>query len=197
MARRTNKGEMVAVAPIRDPKNVEKIRKMLQARGEVRNSLIFCLGCNNGLRAIDLLHLKVGDIRYLKIGESKLIKERKTGKINSIMLNKISKKLLNEYFAVNPDLKDDDFLFRSKKGGKLDTKSLNKLIKKWTSEIGLKGERYGCHTMRKSFGYIQRTQFGVGFEILAKRFAHSSPRITMRYLGIQDEEVNEILMNEI
>jgi hypothetical protein len=35
------------------------------------------------------------------------------------------------------------------------------------------------------------------FEVLAKRFNHSNPRITMRYLGITDAEVNGILLNEI
>jgi len=37
----------------------------------------------------------------------------------------------------------------------------------------------------------------VGFEILCKRFNHSSPAITMRYLGIEDKEVQNILMNEV
>ena len=38
---------------------------------------------------------------------------------------------------------------------------------------------------------------GVGFEISCKRFGHSSPSITMRYLGIDDKEVSGILLNEI
>jgi hypothetical protein len=32
-----------------------------------------------------------------------------------------------------------------------------------------------------------------GFEILSKRFNHSSPAITMRYLGITGDEANENL----
>ena len=50
---------------------------------------------------------------------------------------------------------------------------------------------------RKTFGYVQGVAFGVGFDVLCKRFNHSSPAITMRYLGIQDKEVNGILMNDI
>jgi hypothetical protein len=46
-------------------------------------------------------------------------------------------------------------------------------------------------------GYIQRVHYGVGFEIICKRYNHSSPAITMRYLGIEDKEVHNILMNEI
>lgn len=56
---------------------------------------------------------------------------------------------------------------------------------------------YGAHTLRKTFGYIQRTVYGVGFELLCERYNHSSPAITMRYLGIESKEVKGILMNEI
>jgi integrase len=62
--------------------------------------------------------------------------------------------------------------------------------------INLKGN-YGAHSLRKTWGYIQRTIHGVGFEIIAKRFNHSNPAVTMRYLGIQDKEVHNILMTDI
>lgn len=37
----------------------------------------------------------------------------------------------------------------------------------------------------------------LGFEIICKRYNHSSPAITMRHLGIEDKEVHGVLMNEI
>ena len=69
-------------------------------------------------------------------------------------------------------------------------------MKKWTREAKINGN-FGAHTLRKTFGYVQRTEYDVGFEVLAKRFNHSSPAITMRYLGIQNKEVKSILNNEI
>jgi integrase len=74
--------------------------------------------------------------------------------------------------------------------------AVNNLIKSWTRAINLKGN-YGAHTLRKTWGYMQRTKYGVGFEIICKRFNHSSPAVTMRYLGIEDKEVHSTLMNEI
>ncbi len=76
------------------------------------------------------------------------------------------------------------------------SQAVSKLIKRWTKQINLKGN-YGAHTLRKTWGYIQRTVHGVGFEIICKRYNPSSPAITMRYLGIQDKEVHGVLMNEI
>jgi hypothetical protein len=70
-------------------------------------------------------------------------------------------------------------------------------VKKWARDTGLKNGNYGSHSLGKTFGYIQRTVFKVGFEVLARRFNHGSSSTTMRYLGIEDKEVNGILMNEI
>jgi integrase len=92
---------------------------------------------------------------------------------------------------------DDDALFASRKGKRSITiQCVNNMVKKWVGEINLKGN-YGAHSLRKTWGYVQRTAYGVGFEILCKRFNHSSPAITMRYLGIEDKEVQSILMNEV
>ncbi len=73
---------------------------------------------------------------------------------------------------------------------------VNRLVKSWCRQINLRGN-YGTHTLRKTFGYIQRVQYAVGFKIFRLWFNHSNPAVTMRYLGIEDKEVNNILMNEI
>lgn len=80
--------------------------------------------------------------------------------------------------------------------GAITIQAVNNKVKKWTSDINLKGN-YGAHTLRKTWGYFQRTVYGVGFELIRKRFNHSSPSITMRYLGIEDKEVQDLLMNEV
>jgi hypothetical protein len=49
-------------------------------------------------------------------------------------------------------------------------------------------------TAAEALGYILRPNFRVGWEILARRFNHSTPAVTRRYLGIQDDEVNSILV---
>jgi len=66
-------------------------------------------------------------------------------------------------------------------------------VKKWCKAVNLKGN-YGSHTLRKTFGYILRRKYGIGWEIISRRFNHSSPAVTRRYLGIQDDEVNNILV---
>jgi integrase len=192
-ANHPRKGSSTMVEPIRDIKAIRKIKRKLK-KGNPRDLLLFTMGINNGLRVGDLLALKVGDVIDLEPGETLKIKERKTKKQNVLMINAEVHKALHKYIdETNPE--DDDHLFASRKGnGPISVSYCNQLLKKWAA--GLKGN-YGSHTLRKTFGYIQRTQFGVGFDILCKRFGHSSPATTMRYLGIEDKEVNNILLNEI
>lgn len=136
-------------------------------------------------------------MKYLKPNDTLKIREQKTGKENILMVNKTTYKILKDYLEEqNPS--DDDYLFQSRKGQNqpLSVGTVGNLIKKWCREINLKGS-YSSHSMRKSWGYIQRKKFGVGIEILMKRFNHSSQYVTQKYLGIDDKEINGILMNEI
>jgi integrase len=187
-------GDSTRVEPIRDPKDIEAIKKLLHDKP--RDLLLFTIGINNGLRVGDLLELRVWQFRKLKPGDYFSIKENKTQKQNTLMVNKAIYRALQAYLEAS-EAGDNDFLFASKKGkGAITIQRVNQLIKAWTQAINLRGN-YGAHTLRKTFGYMQRTRFGVGFEVLAKRFNHSSPSTTMHYLGIQSDEVNGILLNEI
>jgi integrase len=188
------KGENITVEPIRRIEDIKSISKLLF--DSPRNHLLFILGINNGLRAGDLLKLKVKAVRNLKIGDTLKIKESKTGKDNILVVNKAVHKSLKTYLGkVQPQ--NSDYLFASRKGNKAITiQAVNNMIKKWTRAINLEGN-YGAHTLRKTWGYMQRTRYGVGFEIICKRYNHSSPAVTMRYLGIEDKEVHNTLMNEI
>jgi integrase len=187
------KGSRITVDPIRADTDIKKIKRLL--KDNTRDLLLFTMGINNGLRISDLLKLKVDDVRDIKPGQTLKVKETKTGKMNILMINKSVHKVLKQYLEeVKPS--DEDYLFQSRNGNNkpLTRETVNKMIKEWT--ISFKGN-YGTHTLRKTFGYIQRTKYGVSFEVLCKRFGHSSPAITMRYLGIDDKEVAGILLHEI
>ena len=173
------KGSVIRVDPIRQDRDIKAIRKMLS--NNLRNHLLFIMGINNGLRTGDLLKLKVGDVRDMKPGDSINIKEEKTGKQNILVINKTVYKVLNEYLS-SANVEDEGYLFKSKKGNQpLTIQAVNANIKKWASAIRLKGN-YGAHSLRKTWGYVQRIRYGVGFELICKRFNHTSPAVTMREL---------------
>jgi len=193
---RPEKGSRIEVGPIRNEKDIKSILQLLS--GKPRDFLLFTMGINNGIRAGDLLQLKVGDVRYLTPGQVHQIIESKTKKKNIVVINKAVRKALDVYLSDGEHKEDRDFLFQSRKGDNapITVQALHALIKKWTSAINLKGN-FGTHSLRKSWGYQQRVKYGVGFDVIAKRYNHSDPKTTMVYLGIEDKEVHNILMNEI
>jgi integrase len=188
------KGANVTVDPIRSLKDIQAITNTLKENP--RNRLLFVMGINNGLRVTDLLKIRVREVRTAGAGDIIRITETKTGKQNVLVINALVHKALQDYFQKTV-LLNDDFVFKSTRGsGAIKRGFVNKLIKRWTASANLKG-RYGCASLRKTWGYIQRTVYGVGYEVIAKRFKHSSPAITMRYLGVQDQEVYDTLMHDI
>jgi len=183
------------VDPIIDIKMIKNIKKFLS--DNLRDKLLFIMGINSGLRVQDILALKIGDVRSFPVGERISLREKKTGKGNVFILNKEIKTALDSYLKNNPGA-DDDFLFKSRKGSNypLTTYAVTKYVKRWTEAVNLSGN-YGAHSLRKTWTYHQRKTFGVSWEVLAKRLNHSSPSITRRYLGVQEEEVEEILLHTI
>lgn len=186
------KGTSIVVDPIRNLEDIEAIKQMLESKP--RDYLLFVMGINNGLRIGDLLQLKAGPFRNVRVGDKVPIREQKTGKPQEVIINKPIKKALSKYFShLQPE--DEDCLFKSRKGENkpISVSNANMLVKQWCRAINLEGN-YGTHTLRKTFGYILCRKYGVGWEILARRYNHSSPSVTRSYLGIQDDEVNNILV---
>jgi len=192
MNNKPGKGVKKTVEPIRKIKDIKNIKKLLADKP--RDLLLFTLGVNNGLRAGDLLNLKVDQVKDLQVGDSIIIIEGKTKKKNVLVINKSSYDAL-QYFFKHSDKEDEDYLFSGRKGNNpITIPSLNRLIKSWTGAINLKG-KYGTHSLRKTWGYIQRTVFCVPIEKITQRYLHSSPAVTMGYLGLQTQEVEDILVN--
>jgi len=123
------------------------------------------------------------------------IKERKTGKTRRITLNKTCVEAIQNLLA-SQDYADGDPLFKGRNDKALTVPSVNRLVKQWTGAINLRGN-YGCHSLRKTFGYHQRVTFKVDIPELMVCFNHSTQRQTLDYLCIQPEEIRSVYANEI
>lgn len=183
------------VEPIRDIKQIKIVRSSLS--GNIRDLFLFEISIQTGLRMSDILKLTIGDLKDKRVGDIVRIIEQKTKKPNLFVINKSIYKTLKRYLDTHPLAKDNDFLFYSRKGSRpLQVSTVNVKIKGWLSSVGLSGN-YGCHSLRKTFGFIQRTIYGVSVEVLSRRYQHSSIRTTMIYLGINEDEVRNVLLNDI
>ncbi|MBW9219815.1 site-specific integrase [Anoxybacillus sp. ST70] len=186
-ATKSKKDEIKDVQPIRSLEKIEDMKWSLKRHCSERDYILFLLGINTGLRVSDLLKLKISDVK----GKKKItVKEGKTKKPRTIHLTNIYDEL-NAYIKT---LEGTEWLFPSRKGDKPITRiqayrQLNK-----AAEMVDITEGIGTHTMRKTFGYWYYKQTK-DIATLQTILNHSHPEITLRYIGITDEEIENSLSN--
>lgn len=171
------------VYPIREHQQIEEIKEYLRNKNE-RDYILFILGIHSGLRISDLLALKVEDVLC---GERLIIKEIKTGKTKSFPLAALIRREVLDY-AVRCK---SPYLFPSRKGKKAITRQQAYLILNAAADEAGINEPIGTHTLRKTFAYWAYKQ-GTSLELIQKILNHSSSAITLRYLGITQEEIDEV-----
>src|SRR5574344_439979 len=179
---------MNIVEPIRKKKDIRKIEKFL-AKKNKRDLLMFDMGTNSGLRISDILAL---DIKDVKNQSHICIYEQKTGKRKKFPINSKLKQLIGNYIK---NKTEDEPLFKTRFDGRLDRVQAYRIINSACKNADL-DFKVGTHTLRKTFGYHHYKQYK-DVAMLQKIFNHSSPEITHRYIGIEQDEIDESYNNFI
>ena len=185
---------MKTVEPIRNANKIKEVKNILKQRG-YRDYLLFSIGINTGLRISDILKLKVEDV---KDKSHIILKEGKTKKTKRFFINEKLREDIDTYIF---NKEDRGFLFESRKtDDKGDPKAISRnqaynILKAVADEVGL--DNIGTHSMRKTFGYHHYKKHK-DVALLQGIFNHSSPSVTLRYIGInqenQDNSVKEFYL---
>jgi len=186
---------MNRVEPIRDPRKVAAIKKMLRGQDNPRDFLLFVFGINTALRISDLLALTVGDVldKTGDIAQFVELREKKTNRATRVHLNESVREALKVYFEKSPTTDPQMPLFRSTRSPQpIDRTRAWRMINDWCNAVGLTQAHYGAHTLRKTWGYMARKVYGVPIELIQAKLGHATPSVTKRYLGITDEEVTDV-----
>ena len=201
---------MNTVQPIKDIAKIRKMEKILKEQN-VRDYILFELGIYSALRISDILKLKVKDLRNKNYFE---LVEQKTGKTKKLAINPDLKKELAKYF-VGKD--DDEYIIGSrernlfttikdKESGKkvkvLNTSPNSPIsrVQAWNilndaaKKAGIT-EQIGTHSLRKTFGYRMYMMTNKDIVMVQKFLNHSSPQVTLRYIGIEQEDMDELVCN--
>lgn len=180
----------MTVEPIRDKAKIKQLYHYLNGVNS-RYGLIFKVGINTGLRIGDILSLKVNDIfnDARQFREHLTIYEQKTKKAKKIKLNETLRKCLSKYVN-EQDLFGNDYLFFSQKGGHIGRIQVYKVMKESASALGI--DNFGTHSLRKTWGYwtYKISKYNIG--LIMDTFNHSSVAITLRYIGINQDQKDEL-----
>jgi integrase len=212
---------MKTVQPIRDINQIHKVEDILK-QSNYRDYILFKLGIYSGYRISDIVKLKVSDLRdknYFEVKENKTGKNRKIiihpsfkEELDVYLLNKkdneyifASKKYSNTVKSKTKEL--------NAKTNNLNTKYIDidndapnspigrcqawRILNNATKQAGIEYE-IGTHTMRKTFGYwlYNNSADKNGYKdivMVQKILGHSSPEVTLRYIGIMQEDEDELI----
>lgn len=180
--------EKVRVEPIKDNIKIRMIISDLKQSGQERNLIMFLIGIYTGMRISDILKLKVKDVKG-KI--SIRVKEDKTKKFKSVAIHK---ELFNALKSYCEDKPADEYLIKSREG-------INQPISRIQAYRIIKGiqskhkieSNLGCHSLRKTYGY--RLYSSNDISIVQKSLNHTSQANTLKYIGVEEEEIRKATLN--
>ena len=180
---------MKKVEPIRDKQDIRNMLDYLEGQS-MRNAMLFRLGINTILRVRDLLKLKVSDFYTIsgKLRTHVTLKEGKTGKVKKIKLNKVARKIVPIHVQ-HYHLSGHDFLFFSTQNPDkpIDRHQAWRVLNEAGNHCGL--DNISPHSMRKTLAYHVYKQTK-DIALTMKLLNHRSPDVTLRYIGVEQEEID-------
>lgn len=197
--RRSTKGQKKTSDYIEYDKAMLKGNELLWA-GDKQMIIGFYIifSINTGLRVSDVLERKHSELADLKPGDYLTIQEQKTKKVRKIQINE---KITESYKYLSAKLQDrgtykpGDYIFKSQKNSTFATVSLNRILKEVFAGYC---RNISTHSLRKSFGrrvYEMNHRSEHSLILLSDLFQHSNTAITRRYLGLRQEEIDNVYLS--
>lgn len=170
--------------PIKDSKKIKDILEVYDV--DSKGHLLLLFGLYTGLRISDILRTQVKQIE----NDNWTGYEKKTGKRKQIKLN--HKLLANlKWWIVINGLEGEDYIFFSDKNKSkpFSRTRADYYIRNAGEMIGL--DRLSAHSLRKTFGY-HAYKNGTPIPLLMRIFNHSSQSVTLRYIGIEQQDIDKV-----
>ena len=197
--------------PIKSMDDIMRISEYLVEKERWRDYMLFIVGINFGLRASDLRLLRFSNLindnltfkDSFPILEKKTKNTRKHRRNRYITINTAVIEAVTTYLEHTPGVSLSDYLFRNEASNAgdenvpLTVRSINRVMDRIADEVGLSC-KVSSHTLRKTFCYHQMVMSNNDprkLMLLSKMLGHSSVAITLDYIGITGEEIEEAYRN--
>ena len=179
------------------------MKKLMRKDEKMKELTLLEIGMKTGLRISDILNLKWGSIFAMVDKKPYLLKfvkitEKKTGKTKLFQLSENVQKTIFELLGRdNPSMGNYIFISNSNKvasTGKAWTRQyVWQYLNDYAYRAGIRA-KIGTHTLRKTFGY-HAYKNGADLSLLMRIFNHSSQAVTLRYIGITQEQIDDVYIN--
>lgn len=208
-----------AAEPLRNQDDFQSIANYLLTTGNTRNRqrnyTVFVCGITLGLRVGDLLRLTIGDVYDIQSASVRThitIINQKTHKRTTDLITPLAARaitdLIEQIRSTNNGALDPAWpLFQSQRGTKscgsitpLSESQVYRFLTKAAVACNVRGH-ISTHSMRKTYGYVANSTLANQgmpaaqiMETLQAKFHHSDQGTTMRYIGLQQEQIDATAM---
>ena len=191
---------MCTTEPIRNKTDMRKLVKYFEETGQTRNCAMVTLGFATALRITDELNLTWGDVYDFERNCFRThfeIRERKTGKPKQVKINQYCKDVLKKLMKENNEQKGpvtaENYIFSN---GRMKENHISRvqawrIIKRAVNTLAIQGN-IACHSLRKTFGYYAWKYLKKSAAVIMEIYNHCSFAVTKRYLGITQDDLDEL-----
>ena len=155
------------------------ILKIIENTNNLKNKSMIALTYSAGLRAGELMDMKIGDI-----DSSRMVIHIKSGKGNKDRIVPLSIRILDMLRNYYKEFSPKQYLFEGQKGGKYSTSSFNKFLKAAAKRARIK-KQITAHTLRHSYA-THLLEKGTDIRVIQKLLGHNSIKTTMIYTQVTE-----------
>jgi len=188
------------VEPIKNKEDIKAMKEAMIEDEDWRAYLMFTVGINFGLRISDLLSLKFNDLidkegdfrEVFTIDESKTNK-RKNIKINQSVKDAINMVIENTFLKRMENYNRPMVWSGNNSRESMSRTTAHRIMKKYSKKVEIE-DNISTHSLRKTHAFHIYKKTG-DLALVQKILNHSSPEMSLRYLGINSKQMNEAVNN--
>lgn len=169
-----------------NPVERERLGQLMSALQEMHPVVAdaFTVAVGTTLRMGDVLSLTDENCKWLESDDVLVLREQKTEKARRVMVHPKAKAVLLNRMG-------SGLIFRGLRGP-ITVSWVNRVLKMAGDRIGMRREDMKSHIARKSSARAMY-EAGTPLPIICEMLGHSSERMTLRYLGIQTQEMKKAI----
>lgn len=192
-----DKNDYIKIAPIfvkKDDPDEKDVNKLIHKASESkRDTCIIILASNGGLRAEEIVHIK---LIHVHLEERFIAIIGKGEKYRQVTINDKMYKAIKEYLEERKNINQDNpYLFVGKKSSFYKDKPMsrsivNRILNKYNVEVKIKDLH--PHTLRHYFGSTAYYKAGYTVVQIASQLGHSSIKTTMGYIDNHNKDMLDL-----
>ncbi|MEO9497606.1 MAG: tyrosine-type recombinase/integrase [Vibrio splendidus] len=175
-------------SPVKTKETIRHISYLLKKHYGQQYADVWDFGVQVALRISDILKIEFEHIADTAEGSELFFMAKKTNKRGQTLLNERAREVVVRRKALG-----DQYLFQSNssrpqdRGKPMSSRSMNRALQEISNMVGIK---LSTHSMRKTWGY-HVYQASKDIALVQDTLQHSSPKETLRYIGIDKEKRDE------